>query len=579
MSLLQRTLALVGICLLPAVAVQVSNEWESRRAREAELRNAALQQVRLAAADLGRAVDGLQRFLFTLSRVPAIRFGQVPDCNGLLRDMAQLDLAIVNIGTADRHGRTICSAAAPGADTPPVGHASFEAIGSNRFTIGEYTVGGSLSLPVVELSLPIRNAAEEVDGIIWLSLKLSGLRAEFERRVLPPGADLTVADRNGTVLLHAPSDGEDWTGRKLPDGLMALLGEPATGTTEGRGLDGRERVFGFSPLATPPGDLFVAVGLNKAAAFAEIDRATQRGVALILAGLLGAALVAWLGARHFLQRPIGAILDVVKRWRAGDLAARTGLAGGRSELPRLGAAFDEMADALETRQRALEEATRRAEERALDAERLQRHRESLMREISHRTKNNLQLIASLLELQGRASGLPEVQEQFADARSRVVSVARVHERLYRSDMPGRVEFAQYLRGLCEDLQSSLGRDHIRLAVTAERAELPLDQAVPLGLVVTELVTNAFKHGFPEGREGAVEVSFDIEDGRLVRLLVRDDGVGLPPGFRPGEGKRLGMRILISVLRQLGGSLEVVPGPAGAAFLIRLPLGSAEGAAA
>ncbi len=573
MSLLRRSLVLVGICLLPAVAVQVSNEWESRRAREAELRNEALQQVRLAAADLRRVVEGFHRFLITLSRVPEVRDAQLPGCQTLLEDMAQLDPIMLNIGVSNSGGRILCSAVPMPPNVTSADEVQLTAIENGRFAIGEYAIGRAVEVPVIHLALPLEGSDERTNRVLWLALKLSGLREEFARRLLPPGADIEIADRNGTILLHTPGE-EEWAGKRLPDPLISLLNEPATGTIEAVGLDGRERVFGFAPLGTPPGDLFVAVGLDRAAAFAEIDRATRRGIGLILAGLLGAALVAWLGARNILLRPLGAILEVVKRWRAGDYTARTRLTEERSEIRRLGAAFDEMAEAIETRQRALEEATRRAEERRAEAERAQRHGESLTREISHRTKNNLQLIASLLDLQGRSSGIPEVQEQFADARSRVVSVARVHERLYRSDLPGRVEFGQYLRGLCQDLQGSLGRDHIRLVVSAEAAELPLDQAVPLGLIVTELVTNAFKHGFPNGAEGTVEVSFGVSADQVIRLRVGDSGAGLPPGFRVDEGKRLGMRILVSVLRQLGGSLDVVPGATGATFLVRLPLGSA-----
>ena len=187
-------------------------------------------------------------------------------------------------------------------------------------------------------------------------------------------------------------------------------------------------------------------------------------------------------------------------------------------------------------------------------------------ELNHRVKNNLALVSSMLAMQGRGADLPAVREHLAKAVDRIQTIADVHASLYRTSSQDEVDFATYLQDLCARLSGALLEDdRIRIEVAAEPATLPLDKAVSLGVVVNELVTNAAKHAYPPPAAGSISVRLDHRDGDLT-LSVGDSGAGLP-NTPPSNG--LGMRLVRSLVQQIGGTLDIERHP-GATFTITLP---------
>ncbi|GJD29193.1 hypothetical protein PMNALOAF_0425 [Methylobacterium adhaesivum] len=194
--------------------------------------------------------------------------------------------------------------------------------------------------------------------------------------------------------------------------------------------------------------------------------------------------------------------------------------------------------------------------------------ELLSREMSHRVKNSLAVVAGFLGLQARGSDNDDVKAALADARTRVEAVAQVHDQLWRQPSLEAIDVAGFLEALCGRLQENAPRH--TLVCRAPTVNIPADLAIPLGLFVNELVTNAIKYAYPEG---GGEIRVTIHDGQADGLLlaVCDDGVGLPEGFDPGAPRRasLGMRIVNSLARQLGGPLEVARDRPGAHFSLRI----------
>lgn len=189
----------------------------------------------------------------------------------------------------------------------------------------------------------------------------------------------------------------------------------------------------------------------------------------------------------------------------------------------------------------------------------------LFDELNHRVKNNLALISSMLGLQARSSS-PDVRAQLQKAMDRIQAIADVHARLYRSSRKDDVDFAPYLTDLCRRLSTSLIEDErVRITVEAEPLVMPLDRAVALGVVVNELVTNAAKHAYPAPTSGEIAVRLERTGAGLV-LSVSDTGQGLPQDV---SGAGLGMRLVRSLVQQIGGALDVERAP-GAAFHVRLP---------
>ncbi|ABM29112.1 signal transduction histidine kinase [Nitratidesulfovibrio vulgaris DP4] len=211
---------------------------------------------------------------------------------------------------------------------------------------------------------------------------------------------------------------------------------------------------------------------------------------------------------------------------------------------------------------------RQAERRILTS---LREKEILLKEVHHRVKNNLQLVVSLLNLQ--ASSVYDVRDRalLLDSRNRIASMALVHEELYRSDDLSGVDFADYLPRLARKLQSAFVIDvELDLQLDVAPVMLPVDIAIPCGLILNELIANALKHAFAERGHGRLSVSLQCQGGRAV-LAVADDGVGLPAPFEALGERTLGVQLVRSLVQQLGGELRQQPGP-GAHIVISFPVG-------
>jgi PAS domain S-box-containing protein len=184
-------------------------------------------------------------------------------------------------------------------------------------------------------------------------------------------------------------------------------------------------------------------------------------------------------------------------------------------------------------------------------------KEALLKEVHHRVKNNLQIVSSLLSLQAATLEDPQARAVIAESQGRVRAMSMVHEALEQSDNPARVNFGEYLKNLMSELRRSYAADsdRVRFAVHVEPVLLRLDSAVPCALITTELVTNSFKHAFPGGAAGDVEVSFRrVEDG-LFTLSVEDNGTGLPEGIEPGRSSSLGLRLVHRLATQIGATVS------------------------
>ncbi|GEM_PF-1352776 len=184
-------------------------------------------------------------------------------------------------------------------------------------------------------------------------------------------------------------------------------------------------------------------------------------------------------------------------------------------------------------------------------------KETLLKEVHHRVKNNLQVISSLLDLQAETVKDQEALRVFRETQNRVRSMSLVHERLYRSADLANIEFDEFVGTLVNNLTRSYGAsaEVVAVSVNVGAVLVPVDKAVPFGLIINELVSNAFKHAFPGGRRGTLEIGFRLENGRFS-LTVRDDGVGIPSTFDVSRATTLGLQLVNALTAQCRGTLEV-----------------------
>jgi PAS domain S-box-containing protein len=185
-----------------------------------------------------------------------------------------------------------------------------------------------------------------------------------------------------------------------------------------------------------------------------------------------------------------------------------------------------------------------------------REREVLLSEIHHRVKNNLQLVSSMLALQARGVG-PEAQHALREGQRRIDSIALVHEQLYGSRNLSAVNYARYVEALIPELCRAGGAaERVEVVLDLLDVELPPERAIPCGLLVSELVTNALKHAFPDQRSGVLRVQLERVPETQLRLTVRDDGVGLSCQFPPAEDATLGLDLVSIFAQQLQADVVV-----------------------
>lgn len=256
--------------------------------------------------------------------------------------------------------------------------------------------------------------------------------------------------------------------------------------------------------------------------------------------------------RDALGRPLfiqGMAFDITERKEAEEALHRS-----YGELEQLVA---RRTQELATTNRELQaEMDRRAGIQASLAEALQ-EKESLLKEIHHRVKNNLQVISSLINLQSATVKDPETLHALEDCRHRVRSMALVHEKLYRSTDLAHIDFGQYVRELGAYLFRSYGSQSAGLALHVEigEAALSVDAAIPCGLIITELVSNCLNHAFRGRQAGHVTVELREAQPRGWRLTVSDDGVGFPPDVDFRRTNSLGLQLVNTLTQQLDGSIH------------------------
>ncbi|GMN09405.1 hypothetical protein MTsPCn9_01390 [Croceitalea sp. MTPC9] len=185
-------------------------------------------------------------------------------------------------------------------------------------------------------------------------------------------------------------------------------------------------------------------------------------------------------------------------------------------------------------------------------------KETLLKEVHHRVKNNLQTVSSLLSLQSRSIEDQKISSIIKSSQNRVVSMAMVHEMLYkRDDYLSKIELKPYVEELCEYLIRSIkgNSNNIGLKLDIADIKLSIDTVIPLGLIINETVTNALKYGITEDAKGEILVKLNETSGNKYELYLGDNGVGFPENVNPENSKSLGLKLIHNLSRQLRGTIE------------------------
>lgn len=605
MSLRLRIILLAGSCILPAAILLAGSQWQLRQAREAEVRRALSELAASEASEINTTIGGARQFLTALQRTPAVLDRNAPLCSAWLARLRRDYPGYASIRADAVGGRVFCSSD-PGqagfdGDAP-----YFQAALDHGFAVGSH-VSSPSGRPALPLGLRITDYDGTALGVLVIDLDLDWLAKDLQSQ-LPPDATVTVLDGSGSKLLGV-------SGTRVAQEPGGVDQGPVVQSSVTLG-------YGLQVIAARP----------QQSAFAVLDRTTRGGAMLIGAALLLACVFAdWFG-RRFIRAPVNRMLATTDKLHRGDFSARCGFSKDRSELAKLGAGLDALAEELESRQRAQTDAERRLREFATTLEKRVAARtrdlvdanERLMAETEQRQRIQSELSqAQKLDALGRLTGgvahdfnnlltavlgsLEIVSPRVPDPKlKRLLGVAEKAARRgaeltahmlafsRKQDLVLRPVSVNSIVGGMRDLLTRTLGTMVRLDydLTEDLWHATAD-SVQLEVALLNLAINA-RDAMPGGgslifRTRNVRVTAGshavaaLPPGEYAMVAVIDTGEGMPPDvqakvFDPffttkdlGKGTGLGLSMVYGFTRQVGGAVTIDSTPGkGTAISLYLP---------
>ena len=421
--------------------------------------------------------------------------------------------------------------------------------------LSSYTFAPILKEPILAYGTPVQDAAGRVLAVVGLAIRLRWLAASGQEPGLPPEASVNLLDRNGRPLVTLDGNRPSDQGLPPPEQLHAAL-DRGSRAFDATGLDGTERNYAIHPIAA--GSLYVVFGLPTRSVIAPLQRDLIIQISILALVVLGGLAAALLGSRLLVTRWIRLLTEEARAIATGQTPQAPSFAGAPSEFRELNDTLTTMAARIRARESELSESIAQ--------------KQMMLREIHHRVKNNLQTVTSLLNLYARIPRGEAIKQAFSDVQTRINTLALVHRHLYESQDLREIDLSSFMSNLCRLVQDGSGVPvrRVRLHVDIPSATMSGDRAVPLALLTTELLTNAFKHAFPDHRLGTISVRLTTEPDGNAQLVIADDGVGYAEREEPSGGNTMGQSLIGAFTRQLGGTLTI-SGPPGTKVTLDFPL--------
>ena len=365
-----RVAIVVVLSAVPALGWMVYGALEQRTVAEAHAREDLQRYARLAAKQQEQALEGARQLLFALSGVVPALMRDRQACHEYFRGLMLAGHGLYHsLGVHLANGELHCNAVTWNDGVNVSDRYYFRvAADSGKFSVGGYQTGRATVREGINFGYPVLDADKKVVGVVFAGLDLKRFTELASATPQPPGAVVTLFDRDGVVLAQHPAVtarvGDKSSNPRLNQALFAAK----SGVFETTDAGGVPRLYAFEGVGENPDGgipLRVVVGINQRVIYAEAHKAFIRTVGGLVVVTTLLLLGGWYGAEILVLRNLRKLLDVARRVHAGDLTARTGLPGGREEISRLGGAFDQMAQALQDRDAELQRALRESRELAI----------------------------------------------------------------------------------------------------------------------------------------------------------------------------------------------------------------------
>jgi len=378
------------------------------------------------------------------------------------------------------------------------------------------------------------------DGSVSLGLRSRSLASYARANVITNGVEVAISDVDGRVFgsKHFSQIDPDW------------VAEAAETRTAKMFVLRRKNAAPMDVVIRPvgPANVFAVISRESPGFWSEFTLRPVSSFGLPLLAFSIALLAVWLAIDSLVLRWLSRLIRIARVYGAGRYAFRAGDAMGSapSEIAELADAMEDMANDIYERDSELKEAIE--------------VRDAAVKEIHHRVKNNLQIVTSFLNLQGRQLQDPEARLAIAAARHRIDALAIVHQTLYQHERLELVSMQPFLNGLINHLAEALGMDsqNIQISQTYDDMERPADDAIPIALFLVEAVTNATKYAFSTDKGGSISISLTQDGANNTLLKVVDDGIGFDT--TGGSRKGLGSKLMTAFARQLGAELTIDAAP-------------------
>jgi two-component sensor histidine kinase len=456
------------------------------------------------------------------------------NCDGILADAMIGVSYFSNLSRVDAHGVLVCSALplAKGINISDL-QTFHDAQKTQGLVVSPLLVSRATGLKVIGSQIAIRKPDGSFDGTLGIALDLHWFDYLMREHPAPPDAVITVFDRNGAVL----ATNDKTVARALANAaIKAGLPDGASlGTNDAAG-----RAWHFGLAALTGNNIFVAFGERENLLFGQTYLHVGIDFLLPIFMILFAWIAIWIATDRQVTHWITYLRRIASAYRSGYYAIRADLTGAPAEFQLLGDAMSEMADNIQDRDRRLRESVNL--------------KTTLIREIHHRVKNNLQIVMSLLSIQANQVKDPGARDALMQAQTRINALALVHRILNELEDQSTLDLKQLLEELSRQIAEGMGEtDHVRIEVDVPHIVVSSGTAVALALFTVEALTNIYKHAYPLRARGVIRVTLKPEGPAKLRLAIADDGVG----FQMDEtGKSVGSRLIRTFGAQLGGVASV-----------------------